>query len=411
MRGSKGKLVVILASMLIIQIASFGIMTNPVFAASSDLIGPWSSTTDLPRPLTGHGSVATANALYVIGGNAFDRPGGIHCSPCGATTEVNLVPINSDGSLGSWQSTTSLPEHRQGTVPLLIDNRIYVVGGHPADGLAEGRTTAWYAEINPDGTLGPWVSTTPLPVPKFSYAAAAFNNFIYLIGGSDDGFVSTNTVRYAKVKDDGTLDTWNTSTPLPKTIDGGGAVVFNDMIYLFGGNTHVGRTGETISDVYSTRINPDGSLGAWTKIRDLPRLMANFGTIFKDSTIFLIGGSDHLGNVYSNVIRSSINADGSLSDWVEDNSVDINGVEQPRSSLGAALSGNRIYVTGGSSPNPGRTSTVFFASMGGVPVGGDILPIDMTSLFVAGALTNVYWVLPILVAIGGAVIAVKRTRK
>lgn len=46
----------------------------------------------------------------------------------------------------------------------------------------------------------------------------------------------------------------------------------------------------------------------------------------------------------------------------------------------------------------------------GVQVGGEILPIDMTSLFVAGALTNALWILPLMGGIVGAVIAVTRAR-
>jgi hypothetical protein len=45
------------------------------------------------------------------------------------------------------------------------------------------------------------------------------------------------------------------------------------------------------------------------------------------------------------------------------------------------------------------------------PVGGEILPIDMTSLFVAGAFTNSYWILPMLGAVAGAIVAVTRTRR
>lgn len=46
-------------------------------------------------------------------------------------------------------------------------------------------------------------------------------------------------------------------------------------------------------------------------------------------------------------------------------------------------------------------------------VGGEILPVTMTSLFVAGAFTNAYWILPMLGGIAGAVIvgAIRRKLK
>jgi uncharacterized repeat protein (TIGR01451 family) len=40
------------------------------------------------------------------------------------------------------------------------------------------------------------------------------------------------------------------------------------------------------------------------------------------------------------------------------------------------------------------------------PVGGEILPIDMASLFLAGVSTNVYWLIPILGIVAGAVLVV-----
>lgn len=335
---------------------------KPFFEFSPNLIGPWSSTTSLPRPLGGHGSVATSKTVYVIGGNAFDRPGGIHCSPCSATNEVNFTLINSDGSLSAWQGTTPLPDFRALFTPVIVDNRIYVIGGHRLDGIAAGSNTAFFAEINTDGTLGSWLSTTSLPVPKFHYAAAVHNNIIYLMGGSDDGFVNTNTVRFARVNPDGSLGAWSSTTPLPQALSAltGSAAAFNGKMYIFGGGAQTGPT----KNVYSATINADGTLGSWNLVSELPRNLMSTKVILKDNNVFLVAG--HTDSAFvSNVIRSTINPDGSLSGWVEDNSLDINGVEQPRTEHYAALSGNRIYVTGGSSPNPGRTSTVFFASIVG----------------------------------------------
>ena len=45
------------------------------------------------------------------------------------------------------------------------------------------------------------------------------------------------------------------------------------------------------------------------------------------------------------------------------------------------------------------------------PVGGEILPVDMTALFVAGALTNALWILPTLGGIAGAAIALFKVKR
>jgi len=45
------------------------------------------------------------------------------------------------------------------------------------------------------------------------------------------------------------------------------------------------------------------------------------------------------------------------------------------------------------------------------PVGGTIIPVDMTSLFVAGVFTNAFWILPVLGAIVAASVFFKTKRK
>ena len=52
-----------------------------------------------------------------------------------------------------------------------------------------------------------------------------------------------------------------------------------------------------------------------------------------------------------------------------------------------------------------------FQKLAGVTVGGEILPIDMTSLFVAGAMTNAVWMVPTLGGIAGAAIALFKVKR
>ena len=46
-----------------------------------------------------------------------------------------------------------------------------------------------------------------------------------------------------------------------------------------------------------------------------------------------------------------------------------------------------------------------------VPVGGEILPIDMTALFITGAMTNAFWVLPTLGGIAGAAMVLFKIKR
>ena len=68
---------------------------------------------------------------------------------------------------------------------------------------------------------------------------------------------------------------------------------------------------------------------------------------------------------------------------------------------------NRVYLN---APDQGGPSGLRFiveitTECNDEPIGGEILPIDMTALFVAGTFTNAFWILPTLGGIAGAAFA------
>lgn len=71
--------------------------------------------------------------------------------------------------------------------------------------------------------------------------------------------------------------------------------------------------------------------------------------------------------------------------------------------FGGSVSFDADTVTGGVICTPGDGTDALFTLVEPprqTPVGGEILSIDTTALFVAGAFTNAYWILP---AIGAAI--------
>ena len=68
------------------------------------------------------------------------------------------------------------------------------------------------------------------------------------------------------------------------------------------------------------------------------------------------------------------------------------------------LSNNAFF---NASPNWGPLA----ATTGQRPVGGIILPIDMTALFVAGAMTNSFWIVPTIGGIAGAAFALFKVKR
>ena len=98
-------------------------------------------------------------------------------------------------------------------------------------------TTVYYAPINTDGSIGTWNTTSSLNTPAESADVGVYDQFIYSIGG-DNPPTQLNTVQYAPINNSGTLGTWVTSTyTLPLAVEYASSVINNGYIYIMGGCT------------------------------------------------------------------------------------------------------------------------------------------------------------------------------
>jgi len=252
------------------------------------------------------------------------------------------------GFAAPWVQTTSLPDGYFGHSLAYSSGYVYQVGGASANnGFVDG-TNVFYAQVHSDGTIGSWISATPLPEPVFFHAGVAANGFVYVLGGEhfipDNGITITNTVYYAKINPDGSLGTWQTANPLPQILDFLSASVWNNTIYVAGGGTDT----ILVSNVYSAQIQLNGSLSSWTTQNSLP-----IGTLTQAEAanrfLYALGGSDFSGNVLSNAYYTKINADGTLAGWNQ--TVPL---PQPESNFGAIAANGFVFSIGG---NNGRNAT------------------------------------------------------
>ena len=176
-----------------------------------------------------------------------------------------------------------------------------------------------------------WYRDSDLTSPRSFTAAAAYNNRLYLLGGktSSGGTPSVvNTVQVADITATGTLGSWSSSTSLPYNVYGHTAQVYNDRLYLIGGDSSIG--GSPLNSVYYVKINNDGSLNDWiqTSSFNTGRMTngGNFSTVW-GGYIYLNGGCSAVnGSGYCTAVESdtqlaSINADGSLDAWNTNSSV------------------------------------------------------------------------------------------
>ena len=141
-------------------------------------MGAWTTATPLPGTVGYFQAIVTKNRVYLLGGytNGF------------VSSTVYTAPINLDGTLGAWTTSTSLPSAVTYSQAIVTKNRVYLLGGIITSSYS---STVYTAPINLDGTLGAWTTSTSLPSNLAVSQAIVTKNRVYLLGGVINGGYSS----------------------------------------------------------------------------------------------------------------------------------------------------------------------------------------------------------------------------
>jgi N-acetylneuraminic acid mutarotase len=204
---------------------------------SGGSLGSWQNATSLPSVLYSHSAVAYNGYLYTMGGYST-----------AATSTVFYAPINSNGSLGSWTNATSLPSVLGGHSAAASNGYLYVVAGRDVDDAPT--STVSYAPFQSDGSLGSWKNTTALPPTALSFhSVVAYNGYLYMTGGENADFLVTSTVRYTQIRSDGSLGNWLNATALPSGAVSHSAAAYNGYVYTMGGLDAAGAATSSVQSI------------------------------------------------------------------------------------------------------------------------------------------------------------------
>lgn len=296
--------------------------------AAEPTLAKWTAATSLPvgRDYNHAHAAFIGDTLYVIGGYDVAQS---------RETEVVFRATSNGGVLGAWMTTTPLPVPRALGDVVTIDTRIYVVGG--ANG-AGAQTTVYSGEPDATGNIPSWSSTTPLPEPRKAHAAASANGYLYTVGGAELTNARQTSVFYAPVRGDGTLGSWQVTTPLPSPRANLSAVATSGFLYAIGGDEDDATTRST---VYVAALDPsNGAVAAWTATTALPIARKGLVAVTDGSYIYVIGGA---GTSATGEIRySRIGADGTLGPWESSEPLLM-----PRFRHTGVLANGHLFVAGG----------------------------------------------------------------
>lgn len=353
-------------------------------------VGTWSTTTGLATA-TARGTGGAYNGyVYVVGG--YTLPGGVG-------TVVNTVayaPIKSDGTLGTWSTTTSFPSARRGHGFAVINGHMYVYAGCSSASLpcpnGNYQSDTLYAVINADGTVGQWQRTQDYVTsnPRVGPMSAYYNGFLHFVGGcSNDvgtsnikctgpGLSNSTATFYTGFDVTGRFDrgvqTIQTTRPYNNnaatlTRMGAQAVALNGYVYLIGGCnvSNCGTATSYTATVEYAQIAADGTLGTFATTNSIISTSGganNAGRIGHmvlayNNKVYVIGGIEkttgNANSFRSDVISATQNTNGTLGTFA----AETNSLPAAKAFGTAAVWHNWFYVIGGLSAATTVVGTIY----------------------------------------------------
>ncbi|TAK26291.1 MAG: hypothetical protein EPO26_00310 [Chloroflexota bacterium] len=236
-------------------------------------LGPWET---LPGRLNlGRCQVAAAHyngVLYAVTGAAASGP---------YYNTVERAVVNADGSLGPFVvDASTLPVGLIGHGAAAASGYLYAVGGY-ADGVGH-QAAARYARINADGSLGPWQSTSSMSVARNGVSIVERAGLLYAVGG-DPGGGGHASVEAAQITGSGALGSWTVVGTMATGRTYFGATVAGGRLFAAGGHPPV-------ASVESAGFNADGTLTAFRAEPPLVTARAQGTLAVAGSRLHAIGG-------------------------------------------------------------------------------------------------------------------------
>jgi N-acetylneuraminic acid mutarotase len=217
----------------------------------------WESMTVMPQATSWYGSCIDpiGEKAYIFGGN-----GPSATLLLLATTQIY------DFETDTWSLGANMPNAASAHSAEMVNGKIYIIGEHVSP-----QTFTNVMEYDP--VDDEWITKGPLPEIFYAHGSCVYDGLIYSFGGRDNDFNLINTVRTY----DPSNDTWNNGLGnMPYYRDKSAVCIYEDEIYLFGGNP-------------SLKYTPSND--SWTELdAGECEIVAYAVPIIDDDRILLFGG-------------------------------------------------------------------------------------------------------------------------
>jgi hypothetical protein len=270
-----------------------------------------------------HAAVVFNNKLWVLGGEG----------PTGTTARLNDVWSSDDGINWTQEPATGHWAVRGGHAAVVYNNQIWVMGGNESSSSSR-LNDVWSSA---DGINWTQQNATGHWSARRGHAALVFNNQLWVLAGNAgsnqrDVWSTTDGVNWTQV-----------AAPAPwPTRQNFAAAVHNNRLWVMGGNGPGPGTAHRQNDVWSSA---DGS--NWTQETDPPQWSAREGhatTVF-NNRLWILGGNDgnNLNDVWSSADGATWRLETAAAGWV---------TRQFHAAVAFddGVRGERLWVLGGNGP-------------------------------------------------------------
>lgn len=299
-----------------------GVEASDISVSSFLVARRWTSSTNLPLPLTLTNAVSDGRFIYLFGGRT---------TSLAASAVSTLWRLDTSSPAPMWSNTDleQMPGALFWGKACLIKGKIYVPGGINAQNAVTG------AHYSYDIASNTWTTRASQATVAYAYSLAVdeARGLFYLSGGNRTGAPSTIVRSY-----DPETNTWTDLPPMNTARRAHESAMIEGKLYVIGGE---GTTGNLSSgEVY------DFASKTWSSIAPLNRARAYAANVLTrnpagDPLWLVVGG----GNTQTGVATPTEVYDVRANRWtVLDDSFTLT---TPRGGITGVAAGNNFYVLGG----------------------------------------------------------------
>ncbi len=274
----------------------------------------WQAGPALARGRDHHSTALAENgegaSLFVAGGTDYAE----------VFQDVWRLRLRRDGTAGSWEQATALPGPRAGAGVSAVGSRLVLTGGFHMDpqrsNARQNTSTTFVASLRADGSIGEWKPAAALPGVRYHHASASHNGWVYVTGGMGERLAEP-TVFAARVGADGTLGEWAALTPMPNPRSHHSSFVRDGHLYIAGGLANHPGLPMLHVDVSRARIKEDGTLDRWQTVSFTPHAYATHSSFVAGDFLYMVGGVEDNVRFTDAIWRAPFLAEGRMGPWEE----------------------------------------------------------------------------------------------